>query len=206
MLNEPKWYSLRNMFQSLIESIRFESSQSGSSKERTPGEGMHRSGRMTDHGQKQAELKADKKKRRRMGRDAAAAGDGEFNVGKKSGNKVPKHPRKVKPWGSREGYYPPGSTRKGRHRQRMQRNDEALDFRDIRPKPKGRSLGQRVKDAIQGGQYNTHVGDDGKRTDYRDTRAQRRTRDKADDKRRSDNFAKSQESLKKAVGRIKTRH
>jgi hypothetical protein len=165
------------MFGHLIESIRFESSQSGSSKERTPGQGAHSSGAATSPGQKKSEIKADKKKRRRMGREAAAAGDGEYNVGKPGGNKVPKHPRKIKPWGSREGYYPPGSTRKGRHRQRMRQSAE--------PSEEGV---QDVVDKVFPG------------------RAKKKADRKADDKRRNDNFAKSQESLKQAVARIRTRH
>ena len=81
------------MFAQLIEAIRTESSQSGSSKERTPGEGIYRSGPMTHHAGKLADLKADKKKRRRMGRRAAEVGDTEFNVGKPGGKKKPIHPR-----------------------------------------------------------------------------------------------------------------
>jgi hypothetical protein len=141
---------------------------------------------MTDHGQKQAELKADKKKRRRMGKAAAAAGSDEFNVGKKPGKKVPKHPRKVTPWGSRVGYYPPGSTRKGRHRARMKKQSlmpsaEPTDegIRDLASKGVDKLLPKRAK---------------------------RKAARKADDKRRNDNYARNQASLKRAVARIKTNY
>lgn len=164
------------MFQQLVEAIRFESSQSGSRKERTPGEGVFRHGPMTDHGQKQAELKADKKKRRRMGKAAAAAGDDEFNVGKPGGKKVPKHPRKVTPWGSRNSYYSPGSTRKGRHRARMKQTE---GVRDVASKVVDRVMPRRAK---------------------------RKAARKADEKRWQANADRNEKSLRRAVARIKTNY
>ena len=68
------------MFAHLIEAIRTESSQHGSSKERTPGEGMYRSGPMTDHGEKLATLKADKKRRRRMGKAETERGRTDYSM------------------------------------------------------------------------------------------------------------------------------
>lgn len=89
-----------------------ESSQYGQSRERTSGEGTYRHGPMAMPSWKRAELRADKKRRRRMGKKAAEVGNTEFNVGKPGGNKKPKHPRKVYQFGAT--FYPPGSTRRQR--------------------------------------------------------------------------------------------
>lgn len=167
------------MFQQLIEAIRIESSQSGGRNERTPRQGVHRSGPATSPGQKQAEIKADKKKRRRMGKEAARTGD-DGSVSKRGGRKVPKHPKKITPWGSRDGYYPPGSTRKGRHRQRMKQS--------LMPSAEPMEGIEDVVDKIL------------------PRRAKRKADEKADRERRQANFERSQKSLKLAVARIKTRH
>jgi hypothetical protein len=168
------------MFRSLIEEIRYESSQSGSSKERTPGQGIHSSGPATIPSQKKAELKADKKKRRRMGQEAARTGD-DGSVGKRGGRKVPKHPRKVTPWGSRGSHYLPHQTRKGRHRARMKQS--------LMPSAEPSEEGvQDVIDKVLPG------------------RAKKKAALKADNERRDANWEKNKKSLRDAVGRIKTRH
>jgi hypothetical protein len=173
------------MFQQLIEAIRIESSQSGGRNERTPGQGTFSHGPMTDHGQKQAELKADKKKRRRMGKEAAQTGD-DGSVGKRGGRKVPKHPKKITPWGSRNSYHLPHQTRKGRHRARMKK--QSL-MPSAEPTDEGiRDLASKGVDKIL------------------PRRAKKKAARKADDKRRNANYARNQASLKRAVARIKTNY
>jgi len=59
------------MFKALIEAIRFESSQSGGSKEKVPDQGKYSVGRMVWHAGKQKEKNLASKRRRRMGKRVA---------------------------------------------------------------------------------------------------------------------------------------
>jgi len=93
------------MFTQLIEAIRYESVQSGGSQPKVNQPHSYR-GRMHPAVGKKAQLKALKAKLRRQGQQAAAVGDTEFNVGKPSSRRVPKHPRKVWELGH-EYFYPP---------------------------------------------------------------------------------------------------